>query len=390
MQREHFKVDDIYGLAVEVLKAAGYPDKSAEATAYALLEADKRGIFSHGIAGGTGLEEAVKRASSSGTVDVRAVPKCLERKHPTIAVIDAKGAPGHVTSVMAVDLVKEIAREYGIGKVYVNNANHFGAAGVWSSLISQDKDLEGTVTCTTAAIAKVLGDDPDGLDYTKGAGKEIRIGSNPIAVSIPHEKGVVTLDMATTRLAASYCIKLWKAGELMKIHGYAADKDHKTTLDPRQVFLVEDKEFKMIGSIFPLGSEGAGYKGQSLGVTLEMDHALGGGPIERVSYNDTGGKRRVSHTFQAQAIDFLYDRDGALLRVAELMKDYEDIYFGPASRWPGDRSNKATEYVLKNGIPYSQGQIDTLRRAAAYVGCNFDEMVKSTVKRNFPEAIFQK
>ena len=65
--RDHFNVEDLYTFTIKVLRNANYSKESAQATAYALLEADKRGIFSHGIAGGTGLEEAVKRVGITAT-----------------------------------------------------------------------------------------------------------------------------------------------------------------------------------------------------------------------------------------------------------------------------------------------------------------------------------
>lgn len=388
--REHFGVKDMYNFAVEVLKKGGYSPKSAEATAYALLDADTKGIFSHGIAGGTGLEEAVKRAGVTSTVDTGAEPEIVSQKYPTLTVIDANGSPGHISSMMAVDIVKETARKYGMGKVYVNNANHFGAAGVWSDLIAKDGDLEGITTCTTVACSPVMGDDPEGLDYTKGMGKEVRMGTDPIAISIPYKDDKVTLDMATTRMAASYCAKAFKEGNMMKIPSYACNKDGKSTLDPKEVFSFENGKFALIGGFFPLGSETAGYKGNGLGIiSVEMDHVLGGGPVEKAYWLAAGNKRRISHTFQAQAVDFLYDKETAQARVSEFMRDYEK-YFGSASRWPGDRSKSAIEYATKEGIPYSEGQVNTLRRAAAHVGLNFDEMVISKGKKKFPAEIFKK
>lgn len=139
----------------------------------------------------------------------------LEQKYPSLAVIDANGAPGPVISILAVDLVKDIARKQGLARVFVNNANHFGAAGVWSSRIAGDHDLAGIVTCTTVACVRPMGDDPEGLDYTKGAGKKVRTGTNPLSVSVPYEDGILTLDMALTRLATSYCVKALKTGETL-------------------------------------------------------------------------------------------------------------------------------------------------------------------------------
>ena len=181
--RQHYSVQDIKNFNLEVLTRSGYSKEAAEATSYALLQADMKGIFSHGVAGGTGIEEAVKRSGITATVDPSAYPIILEQKYPSIAVIDGNGSPGHLAAMTAVELVKKLARKYGIAKVFVNNTNHYGAAGVWSEKIAEEGDLKGESYCTTAAFARVMGDDLDKLDYTKGAGKELRLGTNPIAIS---------------------------------------------------------------------------------------------------------------------------------------------------------------------------------------------------------------
>ncbi len=386
--RDHYKVEDLYNFAVEVLKISKYSEESAQATAYALLEADKRGIFSHGIAGGTGLEEAVKRVGITATVNPDAKPIILKQKYPSIAVINANGAPGHITSMRAVDLVKTLGRSQGLAKVYVNNANHFGAAGVWSAKIAENNDMIGIVSCTTIACARPMGDDPEGFDYTKGAGKEVRIGTNPLAISVPHEDGIMTLDMALTRMAISYAIKALKAGTKLTIPEYIADKSYNSTLDPLDLFDQEGGDLK--GSLFPHGSTFSGYKGDSQLRMIEVIHSLGGGPIKKVPIGKTDKRRRISHSFEAQMIDFLYTKEEALQRVRELMKDYEEKYFGSASRWPGDRANEAIEYVLTEGIPYSEGQIATLKRTAAYVGIDFHTMIQSVGRKPYPAEIFKK
>ncbi len=387
--REHFRVSDIQRFSVSVLVKGGYPKVSAKATVHALLEADKKGIFSHGLAGGTGLEESVKGIGLFSTVDPKAEPEILPQKYSAIAVINAHGAPGHITSLKAVHLLEKLAKKNGIAKVYVCEGNHFGAAGVWSEMIAAKGDLIGTVTCTTSALVKPMGDDPEGLDYTKGAGKEVRIGTNPIAISVPYEEGIITVDMALTRMAANYCIKAYKTGEMLTIPEYAADKNYKSTLDPKE-FIVREESGKqyLTGSIFPLGSTQAGYKGDALLRMIEVEHSVYGGPIEKLTVGEK--KQRVSLAFQAQVIDCLYTEEEARSRVRELMIDYESKYFGKATRWPGDRSKKALEYSLKQGIPYSDGQIEMFRSAASYVGLDFDQMVASCGRKPYPSEIFKK
>lgn len=388
--REHFKVKDMQNFAVEVLKQSGYPEEAASATAYALLEADKRGIFSHGLAGGTGLEEAVKGTTLFSTVNPQAIPIVLPQKYPTLVVIDAQNAPGHIAALVAVQLVKDLARKQGLAKAVVSQANHFGAAGVWSSKIAEERDLVGTVTCTTGALVKPMGDDPAGIDYTKGAGTEVRIGTNPLAISVPHKDGIITLDMALTKLAGNYCLKALKTGEMLTIPEYVANENYRSTLNPNDLIGFREGQRYLKGSIFPLGSTHSGYKGDVSLRMIEVEHSIGGGPIEKVEAGSTEPNKRISLAFQAQVMDFLYTKEEALTRVRALMQDYESKYFGPASRWPGDRANKAVDYALQEGIPYSQGQIEMLRRAAAHVGLSFDKMVSAMGKKPYPIEIFNK
>ncbi|MBD3353152.1 MAG: hypothetical protein GF364_16845 [Candidatus Lokiarchaeota archaeon] len=387
-KREHYKISEIEHLAIKVLENSGYPEKAAKATAQALLEADKRGIFSHGLAGGTGLEEAANLTGLFTTVNPKAEPEILVQKYPTIAIIDAHSAPGHITSEVAVELVKKLAKKYGLAKVIVKEANHFGAAGVWSERITKEGDLMGIVTCTTSALAKPMGDDPEGLDYTKGAGKKLRVGTNPIAISIPHSNGLLTLDMALTRMAANYCIKAYKTGEKLKIPEYVADKEYNSTLDPKDFIEIIDGKQHFKGSIFPLGSTSAGYKGDALLRMIEIEHSIGGGAIEKIESSPTSP--RISLAFQAQAVDCLYTKEEAQTHVREIMKDYEGKYFGTATRWPGDRAKKALEYSQKEGIPYHKEQVNMLKRAAKRAEVDFDALVQSLGNKNYPQEIFKK
>lgn len=387
--REHYRIEDIRNFNIKVLTSGGYKSQAADATSYALLHADMRGIFSHGVAGGTGIEEAVSRSGITATVDPTAEPIVLEHKYPSIVVVDGNGAPGHHAAAVAVEQVKKLARKYGIAKAFVNNTNHYGAAGAWSEKIAADGDLKGEVYCTTAAMARVMGDDPQKLDYTKGAGKEIRLGTNPIALSFPQEDGILTLDMAYTRMAVSLCLKKLKAGEMLTTPEYVADENYKSTLDPTEFVESMEKLGEIKGTVFPFGSTLSGYKGDSLLRFVEIDQALGGGPTHKIPVGPSK-ERRISHSFQAQVIDFHFDKDKAKAQLRKLMTDYETKYFGSASRWPGDRSLQALEYSEREGIPYSKGQVDTLRRAAEHVGLHFEDLLKPINTKEYPENIFNK
>jgi LDH2 family malate/lactate/ureidoglycolate dehydrogenase len=391
--RDHRDVAALFAFCKECLVRKGYPPEYADATAFALVEADARGIYSHGAAGGTGLEEALVRTGVTATVDINALPVRLDQTYPTIGVIDARGAPGHYTSRLAVDWVRELAGRHGIAKVYVSDGNHFGAAGIWAEEIAADCRFEAHVTCTTAGCVRLLGDDPRGIDYTRGAavGGKHRLGTNPDAYSIPFNGGLFTIDMANSELAASLCVKYFKEGMAsgstrhLVIPNYVADENYKPTLDPTRVLGIRDGKLDVAGSVFPYGGL-RGYKGQISLQRIEADHSFAGGPIQAVDAGEIS-QRRVSHAFEAQAIDFLYSRAAALERMSALVRDWAECG-GPATRLPGERSHLAREYSLRCGIPYSEGQIHTLRRCGDSVGVDL-ATVPSTVAP-YPKNLFTK
>ena len=392
--RDHRDFQGLMEFCISCLSKKAYPAQVATETAFTLVEGDARGIYTHGAAGGTGLEESLSFKGATATVDVNGQPQKLDQKYSTIGVMDGDAAPGHYTSRLAVEWVRQLARAHGMAKVYVYNTNHFGAAGIWSDEIAKDKDLIGHVTCTAHASVRFLGDDPEGVDYTKGAaiGKQQRLGSNPDAYSIPYENGLLTIDMANTELAISLFYKAFKEGlvtgkpKALKIPNYVADAEYRPTFDPGDVVRLEGGELKVLGSVFPHGGL-RGYKGQIMIQRVEADHSFGGGPIRVMQHGSISQEARVSHAFEAQATDFLYTKTEALERMNSLVGDWSD-YMGPASRMPGERSQLAREYSLSNGIPYSEDQIATLRRCGEMAGVDLDT-VGSSVK-SYPANLFTK
>ena len=281
-----------------------------------------------------------------------------------------------------------------MGKVYVYNTNHFGAAGIWAEEIAGAKDLESHVTCTTHSCVRFLGDDPEGVDYTRGAavGMEHRLGTNPDAYCIPYPDGCLTLDMANTELASSLAFKTLKealaAGEqrLLKIPDYVADAEYRSTFDPADAISVEGGRPRLIGSVFPYGGR-RGYKGQISLQRIEADQALGGGALRSIALGVDDPECMVSHTFAAQAVDFLYPKGEAPARI-EALKDDWIRHAGPATRMPGERSHLARDYSLEHGIPYSAGQIATLERCGVLAGVDFGQIPHS--RRRYPLRLFTK
>ena len=84
---------------------------------------------------------------------------------------------------------------------------------------------------------------------------------------------------------------------------------------------------------------------------------------------------------------------GAVTKLGELVKELNGskvfLVTDPGVQKAGV-TNVLVEVLEKEGIPYSDGQIEMLKRAAKEVGLNFDELLKIKEKKEFPKEIFKK
>lgn len=354
MIKTKYKPDIIKSYVCEILKRNGVPVEKAKITSDVLVEADTRGIFSHGV---NSLDLLVIRSIKDGGTNPSSTleDKTRNKKFP-IRHLDAHGALAHPAAIEAVDLVKKLARQTGFGKVYVFNANHFGAAGIYSERICTEKDLAGRVTCTTPTIVKPYG------------GKRNRLGTNLISWSVPYDRGIITIDMATTIHATSGILKALVEGTKFPFPVY--DKDGKETTDPKRFNSLDD--FLEKGSMIPLGGLGegeadAGYKGTGLAMLIELDSVIGGGFSGTINPAIHDKRRRIKQAFEAWRIDTLFPQEEALKHISRTISDIRDKQ-GKTMLLPGEKEAKQRENSLREGIPYSFKQIERLEKLGKEVG----------------------
>lgn len=348
MNEVKYKTEVVKDYVRKILKNHGVPPEEAEVSSSVLVEADMRGIFSHGI---NSLDMLLLRSIREGGTDPKAVPedRTRDRTYP-IRHIDARGGLGHPVAMKAVDTVKSLARENGFGKVYVFNANHFGVAAVFSERICEEKDLSGRVICTTPAVVKPYG------------GERNRLGTNLISWSIPYPEGVITIDMSTTIHAISSILKAFL--EKMALPFPIFDQDGKETIDSGRFTGPDD--FLEKGSMIPLGGLGkgeadVGYKGTGLGILIELDSVIGGGSSSYISPIFHDQRRWIRQIFEAWRIDTLLPKEEALQSIARTVSDIKNEQ-GKNMLLPGEKEARKRKESLQKGIPYSAIQIERLER----------------------------
>ena len=336
-----------------VIQSLGAHEDRARTTAEVLVEADLRGISSHGVAGGTGLTELVTR-SRAGAINMKAVPEIHRKPNWAAGAMDAKGGLGPSAAMEAAHLAGDLADQYGVGRMHVYDGNHFGAACVYvESLMA--RGFAARVTCTSGSWMMPYG------------GNKVRLGTNPIAWGIPCGEEAIVIDMATTQRAVSPAIRATRAGDPIP-PDYFKDKDGNLLEG------VVPYERLIGGSVLPLGGAQFGYKGSGLNILVELDNVIGGGSTGRIRNMRETPLSRVSQTFEAWRIDFLFPEDEARRRLAETVNDIRK-HGGPGMLLPGEREARKKADAEERGIPYETSQWETIRKISGETGVPAPEPV---------------
>lgn len=282
------KVDELREFCLDILTETGMPEAEAEILTETLVEADQRGVKSHGVM-------SLKRYVNLMQTGV--MPKKLDYKvevdNPVIAVWDGNRCCGQVLGYTAMKAAIEKAKTYGIGFVGVKNSNHFGA-GAYYAQMAEKEGMIGIAASTGDPVMAPWG------------GAEKLIGNNPLAISVPAgDVPPVTLDMAQSVVAFGKIANMKRQGYKEVPAGWALDAEGEPTTDIEKVY-----------SVMPLG----GYKGFGLSLMVDVISGLliGGGTGVRANPDQMG----PAHTFMAIDISAFGDKkkflDNMDARVAEL------------------------------------------------------------------------
>ena len=223
--------DELRSLMFSALLKAQVPAEEAEIIAVSLLEADMRGVYTHGSV-------CLKRyidLMDSGKM-LRSETHRVIKSSTVIEVWDGMRSSGQVLGSRAMNRAVEMAQE-GIGIVAVRSSNHFGA-GAYYAQIAQKQGMIGIAMSTGASTMAPYG------------GSERLIGNNPVAVSVPCPgKPAITLDMAQSVVAFGKITNLLKQGAQTVPDGWALDAKGIPTTDIGKVNTVRPMaEYKGFGA----------------------------------------------------------------------------------------------------------------------------------------------
>jgi len=342
---ERIALGELQALVAAAFRNAGVPAANAEVVAGVLVEAEARGVESHGV---RMLPNYVARLKAGG-FSATAEPKVV-REGPAVALIDGENGLGPLVATRAMSVAIDKARAAGIGACAAFHSNHYGAAACYALLACREGLIGIATTNSVAAVA------PPG-------GRVGRVGNTATAYAIPtQDEPPLVLDISMSTAARSRFALHAERGEPLP-EGWAIDAEGRPTTDPKA---------GLGGYLLPLGSPTAGHKGFGLAMLMDtLAGALSGArfgiELQRMPDSDP---RSYGIGHFLMAIDPSWFGDAAEFRtkIDRMIRDLRDT---PTQEGvdriyaPGERSHHNWLTAQREGVPLSAQLLAKIKELAA-------------------------
>jgi LDH2 family malate/lactate/ureidoglycolate dehydrogenase len=321
---------------IKMYVAKGMFKAEAEIAADRLIEADLRGIHSHG-------SRAIPRylnAMDKGDIDPRGAAQIVHET-PAIAVIDGGRNVGHVASTKAMKLAIDKARKVGTGTVTIRNSQHYGAASVYTLMAAKEGMIGYSTTSTGMATVAGLGS------------RSAATANNAFSWSAPSRTGApFCLDMACAVSSWGKVQSLGMYGNPIPA-GWALDAAGNPTTDS-----------KAAKTLLPA----AGARGYGLAFMCSvLAGPLAGGrmPIHKSDNPERDGSEHFFYAIDVKQfveIDAFYneiDKSMNDIRALQPVAGFERVTL------PGDLEWERAERWAREGIPLHRDHLRDLAEVAA-------------------------
>ena len=347
--------DQLSNIAKKLFMAVGYDEKDAGYAAGVLVETDRRGVDTHGMA----RFELYYATTVKGAVNKNAQLKIL-RDEPPFLMVDADNGLGIIVAPKAVELAIQRAKELGICIMGVQNSNHFGAAGYYAA------------KCAAEGFITIVSSNSPPTSAPLG-GKTRKLGNSPWSMALPggnRHSDPVMFDMACSEVSRGKCETALREGRAIPL-GWGLDADGEPTNDPAQA---------LKGSLLPFG----GAKGYCILLLVEAFSSM----LTFASYGNGTNMGDESHNTG----HFVMLMDPSKFGDPETFKDGVDAYienikYSPLASGaeeiiiPGELETRAIKYRSEHGIGMDDALAASLAEMAIECGLlakggNFGDMLK--------------
>ena len=351
-----WRFETLEQFCTDVFMAFGFDERDSRRIGEVLLTSDLYGIESHG------MQRMVRyhKGIAKGLIHVGAEPEVVFET-PVSAVVDGHAGMGQLIGVFAMEKAIAKAKASGVGIVSVRNSNHYGIAGYYAQMAS-DQGLMG-FSCTNSEAIMVP-------TFSRRA----MIGSNPIAVAVPADPHPFFFDASTSVVTRGKLEIYNKTGKPLP-EGWALDENGDPCDEaPRVLSNIVGKKG---GGIMPLGGSGetlGSHKGYGWGMVAELFSSilsLGVTSNRCCTFPDKTG---ICHGFAAIDPAIFGDPDAIRRHFSEYLQRLRDAPKASGRDriyTHGEKEVAAAADRRANGVPVSDGTMVELLDLCRYLKLDF-------------------
>ena len=326
----------------QLLIGLGVPALDADQVAETLVDADLRGVHSHGA----NLMSLYASRIHSGHIKPVTTVTTVGDSGSSV-LLDGGLGLGQIVGIRATDLAVDRARRHGLAAVSVRELTHLGALGYYTHRAA----LQG-------CICLVVQNGPAFVPPYGGVTG--LFSTNPFSYGFPgHDEAPVVFDIATTAVAGNKIILAKKRGDPSIPLGWAGDSEGRPTTDTSAASIDHLQWF-------------GGHKGYGIAFFVEvMAGVLANSSFGRTEHTESPvhGKDRV-----AKGALFLAIEPGAFPGGGEFGQRMDtlvhDVWSSDTADGfdrvlvPGEIERTLRDRRMKEGIPLAPALIEELGRIA--------------------------
>ncbi len=334
----------LHDLVSRLFEASDLEPTAAATAAQILVEADLRGVWSHGVARVPMYRERVRRGVAKARPNI-----AITRTAPAAVLVDGDDGLGLVVAPRAMAAAIEVAREVGIGLAGVRRSGHFGTSAYYLRQATNAGCIGLTFTTSSPALAPW------------GAAKAF-LGTSPFGFAAPTtDDRTFLIDMAMSRVARGKLKFAAQRGESIP-EGYALDKSGRPTTDGKEAFE---------GVMLPFGE----HKGAALSWMMDVfagvftGAAFGGDTGNPFTNHDR--PQGTGHVFMAVRADLFGSAAEFATRMAEMDRRAKAL---PRAAGvdrimaPGEPETVKEAANRKDGLPLPPDVLEALKTEAQNAG----------------------
>lgn len=337
--------ETVENFMIDVFQKVGLPEEDAKICADVLVESDRRGVESHGC---NRFKPIYIDRIDAGILNPVTELEII-KETPTTVVADAHDGMGMVASYKVMEKLLEKAKTYGLAMGAIRNSSHYGIAGYWTGMASDQGMIGITGTNARPSIAPTFGVDN-------------MMGTNPLTFALPTDEGFPFILDCATSITQRGKIEFFDRSGMDTPAGMVIARDGSAMTDSATILKALTEGQAALAPLGGIGEDLAGYKGYGYAVVVEvLSAALANGLFMKdlTNVNPDGSKRpyHLGHFFTVVNPEFFCGEEAFRKTCGDILRGLRNSTVAPGETrifTPGEKAHLIWEYRKDRGVPVGE------------------------------------